>query len=52
MGPAGSGAGQKILHHPAEGTLCFEYATFQANDDPALRLTIYTPADSTPQVRP
>ncbi|HET6260026.1 MAG TPA: helix-turn-helix transcriptional regulator [Pseudonocardia sp.] len=48
----GSGAGQKILHHPAKGTLCFEYATFQANDDPALRLTIYTPADSTPPVRP
>lgn len=42
----GSGAGQKILHHPVQGTLRFEYATFQANEDPALRLTIYTPADS------
>jgi transcriptional regulator with XRE-family HTH domain len=44
----GSGAGQKILHHPTKGTLCFEYSTFQANEDPALRLTIYTPADTTP----
>jgi transcriptional regulator with XRE-family HTH domain len=36
-------AGRKTLHHPAKGTLTFEYATFQANQDPALRLTIYTP---------
>lgn len=43
----GSGAGQKLLHHPARGTLRFDYATFQANEDPALRLTIYTPAGPT-----
>lgn len=41
------GTGRKTLHDPAKGTLVFEYATFQANEDPALRLTIYTPADPT-----
>jgi transcriptional regulator with XRE-family HTH domain len=35
--------GRKTLHHPEKGELCFEYATFQANDDPALKLAIYTP---------
>ncbi|MGE0425439.1 MAG: helix-turn-helix transcriptional regulator [Reyranellaceae bacterium] len=35
-------AGQKKLRHPSKGTLRFEYATFQANDDPALKLIIYT----------
>ncbi len=35
-------AGQKLLHHPTLGALTFEYATFQANDDPALKLAIYT----------
>lgn len=38
-----SEAGRKTLYHPELGTLCFEYATFQANDDPALKLTVYTP---------
>ncbi len=37
------GAGQKLLNHPSKGLLRFEYATFQANDDPALKLVIYTP---------
>jgi transcriptional regulator with XRE-family HTH domain len=41
IGP--SVAGQKKLRHPSKGTLRFEYATFQANDDPALKLIIYTP---------
>ena len=36
-------AGRKHLFHPERGLLRFEYATFQANDDPALKLTIYTP---------
>ncbi len=36
------GAGQKLLSHPEKGLLRFEYATFQANDDPALKLAIYT----------
>ena len=37
------GAGQKLLNHPKRGVLRFEYATFQANDDPTLKLAIYTP---------
>jgi len=36
-------AGRKQLSHPKKGSLRFEYATFQANDDPALKLVIYTP---------
>ena len=36
-------AGRKQLKHPTRGLLRFEYATFQANDDPALKLAIYTP---------
>ena len=35
--------GQKLIKHPRKGTLRFEHASFQANDDPALRLVIYTP---------
>jgi hypothetical protein len=31
------------LNHPGRGVLHFEYASFQANDDPALKLVIYTP---------
>jgi transcriptional regulator with XRE-family HTH domain len=38
-----SGKGQKLLHHREKGLLRFEYATFQANDDPALKLSIYNP---------
>jgi transcriptional regulator with XRE-family HTH domain len=40
------GAGQKQLSHPTKGLLHFAYATFQANDDPALKLAIYTPVSS------
>jgi len=36
-------AGRKLLHHPKRGALRFEYTTFQSNDDPALKLVIYTP---------
>jgi transcriptional regulator with XRE-family HTH domain len=36
-------SGEKVLNHPKKGTLRFEYASFQANDDPALKLVIYTP---------
>lgn len=35
-------AGRKLLNHPKKGRLAFEYASFQANDDPALKLIIYT----------
>ncbi len=41
-GIRGVASGQKVLHHPAQGPLRFEYSSFQANDDPALRLVIYT----------
>jgi len=37
-------AGRKSLDHPKKGWLRFEYASFQANDDPALKLVIYGPA--------
>lgn len=36
-------AGQKLMSHPRKGALRLEYATFQANDDPALKLVIYAP---------
>ncbi|MFM0566061.1 helix-turn-helix transcriptional regulator [Paraburkholderia sediminicola] len=39
----GGTSGQKVLTHPERGAQRYEYATFQANDDPALRLSIYTP---------
>jgi len=35
--------GQKLLNHPGKGLLRFEHASFQANDDSALKLVIYTP---------
>jgi hypothetical protein len=37
-------SGRKVLYHPDRGPLRYEYATFQANDDPALKLAIYTRA--------
>jgi transcriptional regulator with XRE-family HTH domain len=37
-------SGRKTLHHPEHGLLRFDHASFQANDDPALKLVIYTPA--------
>jgi transcriptional regulator with XRE-family HTH domain len=39
----GIASGQKLLSHPEKGPLRFEHASFQANDDPALKLVIYTP---------
>ena len=36
-------SGRKTLHHPTRGTLCFDHTSFQANDDLALKLVIYTP---------
>ena len=38
----GASAGRKSLSHPRKGRLKLEYASFQANDDPALKLVIYT----------
>ena len=37
-------AGVKTLRHPKKGPLRFAHASFQANDDPGLKLVIYTPA--------
>ncbi|MET0254659.1 MAG: helix-turn-helix transcriptional regulator [Luteibacter sp.] len=34
-------SGAKTLHHPVRGELRFDFATFQANDNPALKLAIY-----------
>ncbi|MDR3497891.1 MAG: helix-turn-helix transcriptional regulator [Parvibaculum sp.] len=35
-------AGRKEVVHPKKGAMRLEYVTFQSNDDPALRLVIYT----------
>ena len=35
-------SGTKQLHHPKLGLVRYEYASFQANDDPALKLALYT----------
>ncbi len=37
-------AGQKVFCYADRDPPRFEYVTFQANDDPALKLAIYTPA--------
>ncbi len=37
-------AGQKRLTHPRKGALRLQYTSFQANDDPSLKLVIYTEA--------
>src|SRR5262249_18735284 len=39
----GPASGRKSLQHPTRGLLHYEYTSFQANDDPALKLVIYTP---------
>ena len=36
-------SGVKTLHHPTKGQRSFEYVTFQANDDPRLKLAAYLP---------
>jgi transcriptional regulator with XRE-family HTH domain len=36
-------AGLKQLSHPTKGKLRLEHAAFQSNDDPTLKLVIYTP---------
>ena len=40
----GSIGGTKIVRHPTKGTQEFVHASFQANDDPNLRLVIYSRA--------
>src|SRR6201995_3883276 len=39
----GTTSGLKTMSHPTLGVLHFEHTSFQANDDPALKLVIYTP---------
>ena len=41
-GVAAPVSGTKHLHHPTFGDVRYEYASFQANDDPALKLALYT----------
>lgn len=36
-------SGLKTMSHPNLGVLHFEHTSFQANDDPALKLVVYTP---------
>ncbi len=38
-----AGTGRKTLRHPTNGPTKYEYASFQANDDPTLRLVPHTP---------
>jgi transcriptional regulator with XRE-family HTH domain len=45
-------AGQKALSHPTKGKMRLEYASFQANDDPGLKLVIYTSAVDGPPRKP
>jgi hypothetical protein len=40
----GGAGGIKRLRHPKKGMLRFALASFQVNDDPDLKLFIYTPA--------
>lgn len=39
-------SGRKTLHHPTKGVIAFDHASFQANDDPGLKLVIYTPVQA------
>jgi len=39
----GRGSGQKTLHHPSRGVVSYDFATFQTNDDDAVRVTIFAP---------
>ena len=40
-------SGIKTLRHPTRGLIAFEHSSFQANDDPGLKLVIYTPVRAT-----
>ncbi len=41
-------SGRKTLHHPTMGVIAFDHASFQVNDDPGLKLVIYTPVTANP----
>ena len=36
-------SGTKVLMHPVRGRVAYQYSTFQANDDPRLKLAVYMP---------
>ena len=36
--------GRKVFEHPELGTVAYDFATFQSNADPALKLTVYQPS--------
>src|SRR5580658_5089160 len=36
-------SGRKTLYHPTKGVIAFDHASFQFNDEPSLKLVIYTP---------
>ena len=38
-----STSGRKTVYHAKQGVIAFDHTSFQANDDPALKLVIYTP---------
>ena len=40
-------SGRKTLYHPIRGVIAFDHASFQSNDDPGLKLVIYTPVAPT-----
>ena len=42
-GQVGQLMARKVLHHPTKGVIAFDHASFQFNDDPSLKLVIYTP---------
>jgi hypothetical protein len=35
--------GVKRMRHPKQGWRSYDYATFQCNEDPALKLTVHNP---------
>jgi transcriptional regulator with XRE-family HTH domain len=39
----GRGSGRKVLHHPTRGTVAYDFANFQSDDEAAVRLTVFTP---------
>ena len=39
-------SGVKRLHHAERGWTTYEYATFQCNESPAVKLTVYTPLEA------
>ena len=47
---AASSSGAKTLHVSSDAAVRFEYATFQANDDPSLKLALYVERNESPEI--